>query len=205
MLKMSRKDEVFKPALSEKKIPILTLDNKWHRLFTQTKQDKKIKLLEEEVNALLRRRGKLTGELKEIQKLKKTLLDGIVNNAEGASVENNEKAIRKAEESTRLIGECNDRLKACEDELISLPEELERLNKELMLQTMESCYETLHQNQQQIKEDEEWIEEARKELKMRLVRKQDLETMNQALYSYMHDIFGAEVIELFDKEYGEEQ
>lgn len=26
--------------------------------------------------------------------------------------------------------------------------------------------------------------------------------MNQELYSYMHDIFGAEVIEIFDMKYG---
>ena len=34
---MSRKDEIYSPALKEKKIPILTLDNKWHRLFTLKK------------------------------------------------------------------------------------------------------------------------------------------------------------------------
>ena len=32
---MSRTDEVFKPALNGRKIPVLTLDNKWHQLFTK--------------------------------------------------------------------------------------------------------------------------------------------------------------------------
>ena len=32
---MERTDEVFQAALEDKKIPILTLDHKWHQLFTQ--------------------------------------------------------------------------------------------------------------------------------------------------------------------------
>ena len=33
---MGQEDEVFREALVGKKIPILTLDNQWHKLFTQT-------------------------------------------------------------------------------------------------------------------------------------------------------------------------
>ena len=33
---MEQEDEVFREALIGKKIPVLTLDNQWHRLFTQT-------------------------------------------------------------------------------------------------------------------------------------------------------------------------
>ena len=99
MLVMSRKDEIYKPALAGKKIPILTLDNKWHKLFTQKKPDKKLRRLEEELNELLKKQGKLTSEIKDIKKLKKKLLDGIVANAEGAAVENDEKAVRKALET----------------------------------------------------------------------------------------------------------
>ncbi len=44
---MSRSDDVFRPALAGRKIPILTLDGKWHQLFNQTQPDKRIKRLEE--------------------------------------------------------------------------------------------------------------------------------------------------------------
>ena len=33
---MARKDDKYVQAIDGKKIPILTLDQKWHRLFTQT-------------------------------------------------------------------------------------------------------------------------------------------------------------------------
>ena len=90
---MSRKDEIYSPALKEKKIPILTLDNKWHRLFTQTNPNKTILRLEEELNDLLKKQGKATTESKDIKRLKKKLMQEIVENAEGTAEGNNQKAL----------------------------------------------------------------------------------------------------------------
>ena len=201
---MSKRNDLFQSALTGKRIPILTLDNKWHKIFTQKKPDKKLKRLEDELNELLKKQGKLTGEVKEIKKLKKKLMDGIVANASEASVENDEKAVRKAQESSRLIDECNEKLEEYEEELLELPREIDKVNKELMLLTMEICYDRLKENEQRIEEDARWVSEVREELKRRLVRKQEMEQANQELYSYLHDIFGAEVIELFDLKYEED-
>ena len=43
------------------------------------------------------------------------------------------------------------------------------------------------------------------DLKKNVVRKQQKEVYNQNLYTYMHDIFGPEVIEIFDMKYNPEQ
>lgn len=199
---MSRKDEIYSPALKEKKIPILTLDNKWHRLFTQTNPNKTILRLEEELNDLLKKQGKATTESKDIKRLKKKLMQEIVENAEGTAEGNNQKALKKMEDNKRLINECNERLTMYEDQLIELPGEINRVNRELMLQTMDICYDTLKTNETEIEETAKWVAAIRVELKKRLIRKQEMEQMNQELYSYMHDIFGAEVIEIFDMKYG---
>ena len=199
---MSRKDEIYSPALKEKKIPILTLDNKWHRLFTQTNPNKTILRLEEELNDLLKKQGKATTESKDIRRLKKKLMQEIVENAEGTAEGNNQKAMKKMEDNKRLINECNERLTMYEDQLIELPGEIDRVNRELMLQTMDICYDTLKTNETEIEETAKWVAAIRVELKKRLIRKQEMEQMNQELYSYMHDIFGAEVIEIFDMKYG---
>lgn len=201
---MSRKDEIYSPALKEKKIPILTLDNKWHRLFTQTNPNKTILRLEEELNDLLKKQGKATTESKDIKRLKKKLMQEIVENAEGTAEGNNQKALKKMEDNKRLINECNERLTMYEDQLIELPGEIERVNRELMLQTMDICYDTLKTNETEIEETAKWVAAIRVELKKRLIRKQEMEQMNQELYSYMHDIFGAEVIEIFDMKYEKE-
>ena len=154
---MSRKDEIYSPALKEKKIPILTLDNKWHRLFTQTNPNKAILRLEEELNDLLKKQGKATTESKDIKRLKKKLMQEIVENAEGTAEGNNQKALKKMEDNKRLINECNERLTMYEDQLIELPGEIDRVNRELMLQTMDICYDTLKTNETEIEETAKWV------------------------------------------------
>ena len=66
---------------------------------------------------------------------------------------------------------------------------------------MEVCYDTLKENKEEIDRTTVWIEQVRTELKERLIRKQEQEMMNQELYAYMHDIFGADVIDMFDMQY----
>ena len=197
---MSGKKDVYKEALMGKKIPILTLDNKWHMLFTQAEPDKHIKKLEEELNDLVKRQGKANTDIKEIKNLKKRLLKEIMEYAEEASA-GNVAAQKKTDENSRLVNECNEKIEEYEDELIELPREIDRVNKELMLSTMEICYDRLKKNEKEIEETSKWITQVRIELKKRLIRKQEQEQMNQELYSYMHDIFGADVINLFDMKY----
>ena len=60
-------------ALEGKSIPILTLDNKWHQLFTQTEMTPEIEALADELNALVEKDGKLRSENKDIKRLKKKL------------------------------------------------------------------------------------------------------------------------------------
>lgn len=198
---MSRADDIYRPALEGKKIPVLTLDNKWHQLFTQAEPDKRIKRLENQLNKLLKRQGKANTEITKLKKLKRKLLKGIMDNAAEASFENDQLAQKRAEESRRLVNECNEKIRGYEEELSELPKEIDRVNYELMLATMDICYDRLKENQREIEETARWVTQIRIELKKRLIRKQEKEIMNQELYSYMHDIFGADVINIFDMKY----
>lgn len=201
---MDRTDDVFQAALADKKIPILTLDHKWHQLFTQQEYSSEIKDMECELNGLLKRQGKVNGKNREIRKLKKKLMDEIVllaNEMEGGATLRMEKEM---ETHKRLVSECNDKLKECEEEMLELPRQIVQLNNRLMLATMEICYRKMHENTKELEEIEEWIRNIRRELKKKVVRKQEKEMMNHQLYSYMHDIFGAEVIEIFDMKYDPE-
>ncbi len=198
---MKRTEEVFKAALQGKRIPILTLDNKWHRLFTQADSNAQIEALTKELNALLMRQGKLNSETKEIKKLKKKFMDDIVQATGDMGTALDKKTEKKLEESKRLIEECNEKLADYADELRRLPGEIDYVNTRLMLATMETCYDYLHDNTMEIEAIEEWVKQVRVELKKRLVHKQEKELKNYALYSYMHDIFGPDVIELFDMKY----
>lgn len=197
---MSRIDDVFRPALEGKSIPVLTLDNKWHRLFTQDKVYPQIKKGEEELNSLLKRQGKLTNDVKEVRKLKKLLVDEIVGLKE-ESEQGSKGAQKKLEDHTRLITECNEKLAAYQDELLDIPALINKVNYELMLSTMEICYEQIRSNTAEIAEIAEWIAGIRRELKIKIIRKQEKELSNNNLYQYMHQVFGGEVIEIFDMQY----
>ncbi len=197
---MSRSEEVYVPAINQKKIPILTLDHKWHRLFTKVDSNSEIHSLEEELNALLKRQGKVNTETKDIKKLKNKLMEEIISLSMDSSA--NEKEI---EEKKRLIDECNQKLEEYQDDIIELPKEINDINKKLMLATMEVCYDDIQSGTQEIEEISEWINNMRVELKKNVVRKQEKQQRIQDLYSYMHDIFGADVIELFDMKYNPEE
>lgn len=201
---MSRKEEVFIPALKDKKIPILTLDNTWHRLFTQTNPSDEINKLEEELNDLLKKQGKLNTDTKDIKALKKRLMDEIVEQMDALGTTHNKSLEKKLDENKRLIEECNQKLEQYGDDILDVPRLINEVNYKLMLATMEVCYEQIQDNNAEIEEISEWVEEMRVELKKKVVKKQQKLKNNQNFYTYMHDIFGAEVINIFDMKYNVE-
>ena len=193
---MAKNEEDFKEAIAGKKLPILTLDNKWHRLFTQNNQDKETKKLVEKLNDLVARQGGLNHEIKDIKKLKTKLMNEIVSGMDGKSL-----TPKDMEDHKRLINECNEKIDACQDELLDLPREIDQVNYRLMLRTMAICYEVIQNNTEEIISIGEWISQIRVELKKNVIRRQEREHMNKELYSYRHDIFGPDVIDIFDMKY----
>lgn len=198
---MSLKDEEFSEALKNKKIPILTLDNNWHRLFTQTEPSDEIVALEQEINSLLKKQGKINTETKDIKKLKKRLMDEIVTLMDELGSNPSKKTEKKLNENKKLIEECNKKLDEYGDDLYEVPRKINELNYKLMLATMETCYEDIQDNNSDIEKLSKQIDELRIELKKSVVRKQKKINRNQNYYTYMHNIFGAEVIDIFDMKY----
>ncbi|MDR0220908.1 MAG: hypothetical protein LBI54_05840 [Lachnospiraceae bacterium] len=192
--------DVFKAALTGKEIPILTLDNKWNQLFVQYKPTFRIKRGAREVNNLLKRQGKLTNDIKDLKKKRKLLMDEIVGLADEVE-QGNSNSEKRLATTKKIIDDCQKKAEKCEQELAELPPKLEAANFNLMLCTMEVCYERFKGNAAQIREIGEWVTKIRSELKEKAVLKRETETANNTLYQYMHQIFGAEVIEIFDMEY----
>lgn len=196
----------FSKLLEGKKLSVAVLDHEWHELFNYVKPDREIKRLEEKLNELLKRQGKANTETKEIRKIKARLMDEIMQmmNEIGES-EPSAKVQKKMDDNKRLINECNEKIDAYQDELLDLPKQIDEVNRKLMIRTMELCYDDIVANTRDIKEIAEWIAKVRVELKKQVLRKQDRETRNQELYRYLHGIFGADVIDIFDMAYYPEQ
>ncbi|MEZ3428320.1 MAG: hypothetical protein K1W13_13130 [Lachnospiraceae bacterium] len=202
---MGRKEEEYEHILQDKKIPLLTLDNKWHMLFGTAETTLTIKRLEEQLNNLLKKQGRLNTETKDIRRLKKRLMDEIVPTVDELGQGHDAALEKKLDDNKRLINDCNAKLADYKDELMELPGEIERVNYKLMLATMDVCYEKLKENTAEIDEIGDWITKIRIELKKKIIRKQEKEQQNQELYHYMHAIFGAEVINIFDMKYNPEE
>ena len=195
---MTQEDEVFREALVGKKIPVLTLDNQWHKLFTQTGGNDEIHNFEENLNELLRRQGKLTTELKSLAVFKKKLMQEIVSIMELPDSPAKEK---KMSENKLKIEESNQKMDAYNDELMELPKQIDEANFELMIATMHVCYGKIKQNIEDINEINQWVSDFKQKLKRKIIMKQKKEIWNDEMYSYMHDIFGPDVIEMFDMKY----
>jgi chromosome segregation ATPase len=177
-------DKKYRAALAGKNIPVLTLDNKWYQLIKRLGSTTEIVRLTEKLNDLLKRQGKINTELKDIHRLKKKLMENIVASMD--EIESSSPQVdRKMDESRRLIEECNAKMDKYRDENLELPKEIEEVNYRLMVATMELCYSRLQQNTKEINEINEWLTSTRIELKKKVLRKQDSETVNFELYSYM--------------------
>ena len=194
---MSRTDDVYKPALSGKKIPLLPLDNNWYKLMSGYTMTEQMVADEEEIKELLKKQGRLNTSLKELKKKKNHLMAQIVGNMD-------EEAGSTMDDIKEQIEECNRTMDEYMDELMDIPKLLNEINYRLMLGTMELCYDSIKTNTDAINEIGDWIDNIRKELKLNVVRKQEKEYKNQQIYSYMHDIFGADVIDIFDMKYNPE-
>ena len=200
------KEEEFRQAIKEHKIPILILDPKWHRLFAIHGKTDQINEAEKNLNTLLAEQGGVNQELKDLKHLKNSLLDSIRRNMDGASEENDGSLMmRKLEENRRLVEDINEKMAVCEDRMLELPRLITEQNRELMVLSMEYCYDKMKANSLQAEEIAEWIAEIRIRLKENIIKKQNCEINNREIYGFMHDIFGMEILDLFDIEYEKEE
>lgn len=196
------KNDEFKKALDQKKVPLLVLDQKWHRLFAIHGKTDEIKEEEANLNSLLARQGKLNTELKDLKRVKNKLMNDIMDHMDTSSMTIEERN-KKMEDNKRLIDEANDKAEKIEEELLDIPKMIHDSNEKLMILSMEYFYDKLRVNKSEANEIEEWINNIRIELKKNIIRKQNRDINNKEIYSYLHDIFGMEVLNLFDIQYGE--
>ena len=190
------KQELFSEALSMVNVPILILDQKWHRLFALDGKPETVRELEQELDALLARQGKLNQELKELKKIKGGLMKDIVEHMDDTQDARDDSAAKRMEENKRLIEEVKQKTE--ENELLELPKRIRDVNRQLMLETMTFCYDRLRKNYSEAEEISQWIKQVRVELKKNIIRKQNREINNKEIYAYMHDIFGKDIMDLFD-------
>lgn len=184
--------------LKKKNIPIACLDERWLRLFPDNEKTPLIKKLEHELKELLKRQGKVNTDLKDIRVVRDKLTQSVLETAEDTSIPEN-KRLKKQAASQRLIVEARQKQDNLELELDELPDKIKEANSALIFESVRVCYQRINQNKQDIDMLEQWIEQMREKLKERVVLKQDKEITNEEIYTYLHGMLGAGVMEAFDE------
>lgn len=184
--------------LKKKNIPIACLDERWLRLFPDSEKTPLIKKLENELKELLMRQGKVNTDLKDIKVVRDKLTQSVLETAEDISIPEN-KRLKKQAASQRLIVEARQKQDNLEHELDELPDKIKEANSALIFESVRVCYQRINQNKQDIDMLEQWIEQMREKLKERVVLKQDKEITNEEIYTYLHGMLGAGVMEAFDE------
>ena len=188
-------DAAVRKALRGKQVPILVLDTRWHTLFPKGEKPADVEALEDELNALLRRQGKLVNEIKDLKRARKKLMDGIVAGMEG----NSERDNRKKDNQQRLLIETKERIQQESDELLDLPGQIKAVNEELMILGASYCFRRLESGQEIVAELKEDIKRLHGELDDKESYKKDVEKSMDSAYSLMHALLGHDVMNLFDQ------
>lgn len=193
--------EEVKKNVAYKNLPVVILDERWHQLFQEKDKTPEIKHLEKNLAELLKRQGKITNDLKALKKIKADLMKEIIDNSETDSISDSKREKIMAR-NQKLVLEAKEKIEALEQEELEIPGKIRNANIELVIEGVDVCYNRIHQNYEDIQLLGKWINEMRIELKKKVLIKQDKEIKNTEIYSYMHDILGPEVMELFDNKTG---
>ena len=157
--------------------------------------------MEKQLNKLIQKQGQTNNDLKEYEKTRKIIMNNVLNNmTDGHEIDSPIRSKRQ-DANQKLLEELRQKTMEAEELLDRLPDEITLANQELLIESMRICYETLIQNTKEIEWEEQWIGKVREELTEHILMKQEKELRNTETYKYMHDLLGAKVVEIFDREH----
>lgn len=197
---MRKKEIDFTKIFKGKKVPIVVLDERWHQLFPDYDKPAQVKVLESNLNDVIKQQGKLTNDLKDLKKLKNQLMGEIITHMDVSDTKEGKMKEKKLDQNQRLIREIGDKIKEAENQLIDLPYQIKEANEELIIESTAICYKRLSDNTEKIAEINQWIKSIREQLKVKILEKQDMEMKNTDIYNYMHDMLGPDLLQELDED-----
>lgn len=190
-----------KGVLRKNNISLLILDERFNSLFENAEKTQDIIRLEEKLRDLLKQEARLNTESKDIAARKKLCMDKIMQLTTEAFDKNNEAAKDEMKVCEKEIRRINERLGKIEEELDYIPDIIKETNLDLLEHTVNLVYFKIRSGQKRKDELERLIEETRAKLKEYIDEKEQLSQDGTDIYSYFHDLLGAEELEKLDNEF----
>lgn len=183
-----------------RKIPIVTLDERFINLFPEEKMSQRQLRLRDELVELMKNQSRILDDIKGMKRHKAQLMQEIVENMEIDQTPLGRLKERKLAKNRRLIEDINQKLLVAEDNLEIIPGEIVAKNEELMAESLQRCYDNVFEKNLRKKAISDEIKEL--ELKVRDLKKQKLEIEKdyRGAYTYLYDMLGTEMMRKIDEE-----
>ena len=129
-------EERYLESLRYVKVPLLTLDPRWHQLFPDHLKTRTLVHLEKQLNKLIQKQGQTNNDLKEYEKTRKIIMNNVLNNmTDGHEIDSPIRSKRQ-DANQKLLEELRQKTMEAEELLDRLPDEITLANQELLIESM---------------------------------------------------------------------
>lgn len=190
----------FRSIFKDRKIPLVTLDERWLALFPKENMTNQMSELSLKVNELLKKQGKAVEEIKGYKRYKSQLMQEIMENMDVNESELGKLKARKLDKNQKMILDLNLQLQKTEEELSELPYQIREVNEKLLAETTKECYHQLIESSNRLNQIKQTIKEYEDQLLEMKEDARELEKSNREIYLYLNDMLGTDVMKKIDEE-----
>lgn len=190
-----------KRTLRKNDISLLILDERWNNLFQSAEKTPAIERSEENLRGLLKEESRLIAEKKEAAALKKRNMDKIIQLTSKVFEENDINAKKEMQSCEQEIKKINDRVIKIDELIEEMPDRLKQANLDLLELTVSVVYFKMRSARKRVEELEKLIADTRDKLKAYIDEKESLSQDDTDIYSYFHDLLGAQELQRLDEQF----
>jgi chromosome segregation ATPase len=186
-------------TLKKNDIVILTLDERWNKLFKIIPISAGVKKQQDFLNKLLGQEAGLYQEQKSIEPEKIKQMNRIMMLTEEAFDKNNEEAKKSLSESKDRIESLNKRAQELDNEIYQMKGRIREANFKLLEETVRYVYSVIEKSREKEKKLDSEIEQVKKKLKDLQAERQNLAADWTDVYSFFHTLLGSDELTKLDQ------
>lgn len=186
-------------TLKKNDIVILTLDERWNKLFKVIPITAGIERQQDLLNKLLGKEASLYQEQKSIEPEKIKYMNRIMTLTEEAFDKNNEEAKKSLAQSKERIEALNKRAQDIQNELYMMKDRIREANFKLLDATVRHVYSVMSDSRERQKKLDRELEQVKQRLKDLQMERQGMSTDWTEVYSFFHTLLGSDELTKLDQ------